>query len=74
MHKIFIYQKNVKVPSNSDGMYFKFSCNSFPSGFDKIYFDVSANGAEGSFEINTLFEFDGSTKNKLVFIPWSAQA
>ena len=69
--QLYIYQKNLSVSRNSDGMYFKFNCNSFPSGFEKIYFDVTVRGAEGSFEIHDLFEFDGSTKNKNVFIPWS---
>ena len=69
---LYVYQKNLSVDSDSDGMYFEFTCNSFPSAFEKAYFDVKISGAEGNFSANDLFEFNGSTKNKKVFIPWSA--
>ena len=73
---LYIYQSNLSVDADSDGMYFKFSCEEYPSfvaGVDsRIYFDVMVSGAEGSFQASNLFEFDKNTKNKDVFIPWSA--
>ncbi len=70
--QLYIYQSNLTVNSDSEGMYFKFNCDTFPSSFEKAYFDVMVFGDEGSFYANNLFEFNSSTKNKNVFIPWSA--
>lgn len=73
---LYVYQSNLSVDANSDGMYFKFNCEEFPSfgaGVDsRVYFDVMVSGAEGRFQASNLFEFDENTKNKDVFIPWSA--
>lgn len=70
--QLYIYQVNLDVDADSEGMYFEFTCGTFPSGFEKAYFDVNVYGEEGTFYANNLFEFTGSTKNKEVFIPWSA--
>ena len=70
--QLYIYQANLNVNADSEGMYFKFTCGTFPSSFEKAYFDVRVYGEEGSFNANNLFEFNGSTKNKDIFIPWSA--
>lgn len=70
--QLYIYQANLNVNADSEGMYFKFTCGTFPSAFEKAYFDVSVHGEEGTFYANNLFEFTGSTKDKNVFIPWGA--
>lgn len=70
--QLYIYQNNLNVNKDSDGMYFEFTCDSFPSMFDSAYFDVSVNGEEGSYSFNKVFEFNGDTKNKKVYIPWTS--
>ena len=70
--QVYIYQNNLNVDKDSEGMYFEFSCDSFPSQFESTYFHVSVNGEEGNFSFNNVFEFNGDTKNKKVFIPWDA--